>query len=381
MIARTSRLVALVLLGLCAPGCGATLDLGSDPPVGCEVAQGQHVLTDFGALSGFVPREVVSLGNEAYVGGTMEGASIEGARGRLLRVSLTNGKLEELWRGASFSGPMRVFEGRLAFLEHDRDVPFVRGSFGGLHVFDTKTRAIRDAPLGADVDYVSDFELGDEGIVYTGVHLADTGTAAERRSVVRFDGDTVRTLFTHEKRDPRYFRRGAHVMVELAVDGTDSGLDDPASQGTTLAAGSIGEGGITIERRFVELGTYPSAFGYPIHIVHGSDDSYFVTTSYGTTWSTQRVSRLQPAPAQGYSSETFVSSTPLFAGDQAYFVAPFDRAMIRRRQVQGSDSVGVEVAFDPRRQVRSLAVDACRVLWLSDSDVETSSHRLMVAPR
>jgi hypothetical protein len=43
--------------------------------------------------------------------------------------------------------------------------------------------------------------------------------------------------------------------------------------------------------------------------------------------------------------------------------------------------VGEEVAYDPRRQVRTLDVDACRIVWLSDSNVEPDSHRLMVAPR
>lgn len=381
MMPRTSRLLAIVLLGLSAPGCGATLDLGSDPPIGCEVADGQHLVTDFATLPGFVPREVVSLGNEAYVGGTTEGASNEGARGRLLRISLSSGKIEELWRGASFSGPMRAFEGRIAFLEHDRDAPFVRGTFGGIHVVDAKTRDVRNVPLGPESDYVSDFELGDEGIVYTGVRLPDGSTSAERRSVMRFDGLATRTVAAHEKRDFRYFRRGTHVLVELAADGTESGLDDLDSKGATMAAGSIGERGLTIERRFVELGTYPSVFGEPSRIVHANDESYFVATSLGTTWTTQRVPRMQPAPGRQSLAETFVSSTPTFAGDRAYFVAPFDRAMIRRRQVEGSDRVGVEVAFDPRRQVQRLEVDACRLLWISDSDVETASHRLMVAPR
>lgn len=382
MIARTSFVLALVsFVTFATLGCGATLDLGRDPPVGCEVAEGQRELTTFASLPGFVPREVVSLGNHAYVGGTLEGVSNEGARGRLLRVSLSSGKLEEVWRGVSFAGPLRAFEGRIAFLEHDRDVPFVRGTFGGLHVVDTKTNDVRDVPLGPESDYVSDFELGDEGIVYTAVRLPDGSASSERRSVVRFDGLGTRTVAAHEKRDFRYFRRGTRVMVELAADATESGLDDLDSEGATMAAGSIGERGLTIERRFVELGTYPSVFREPSRIVHANDEFYFVATSPGTTWTTQRVPRLQPAPGQQSLAETFVWSTPTFAGNRAYFVAPFDRAMIRRRQVEGADRVGVEVAFDPRRQVQKLEVDACRILWLSDSEVETASHRLMVAPR
>lgn len=378
MTARTSASLAVSLLALvtlATPGCGVKLDLGSNPPVGCEVAQGQHLLTEFASLPGFVPDALLLLGNDAYVGGNLEGASNEGARGRLLRVSLSSGKVEEVWRGANFAAPLRTFEGRIAFVEHDRDGAFFRGKFGGLHVFDTKTRDFIDVPLGNETDYVSDFELGEEGIVYTGVHLADAGESSEARSIVRFDGISTRTIFRHGMRDPRFFRRATHVMVELAVDETETGFDDFDSSGSRLASYSIGDRGIALERRLVEVGTYPSPFGHRIHVVHADSSYYFVTESHANFApdSTIRI----PGPG----GEAFVSSTPIFAGNQAYFVAPLDRAMIRRREVEGSDRVGEEVAYDPRRQVRTLDVDACRIVWLSDSNVEPDSHRLMVAPR
>jgi hypothetical protein len=167
------------------------------------------------------------------------------------------------------------------------------------------------------------------------------------------------------------------MMATRAEDGL-AGPEDPRDLGVF----AVGPAGLTLERRFEGMHAL-IASGVSYTLLDTDAAGYYVTAQHvgQVGVSTQRY----PRESKVSSSDTVVQSSigaPLFFDGAAYFTPAIDRSMIRTRALSRPLSEGDrEVVFDPRRQVTSFTVDACRVAWISESYTERDRVRLMVGPR
>lgn len=370
--------------------CGQTLDLGKDVPAGCEgKPTGMRVLSSLEAFPDFTPLAIVVVGDAAYLGGTSfpgrtftpEARDI----GRILRVPLDGGRTTEVWRGASFSWPLKVQGTRLVFGEIDFNNITGFPVFGGIDVYDTKTGVASQIPNLPGRDFVVSFETDATGVVFSsGTFLRQESQGSTGYSVARadFDDPRARSFFEHPTQAPQLVRRGDSIVASMLADGSESGYDDPTSQSLDLAMFAVTSTGLRLERRLTELLSPKTATsaGTTYAVVHADDTAYYVAQTAQQNTTTVRLVRAERTNA----SESVVSGSlgrPRFFGNEVLWTPATDRSMVRARAFAGPDNRnGTELAFDARRQIVGFAPDACGVTWVSYGS-EGDAYRVMSAPR
>lgn len=396
----SASLAAFVCSAL--PACGKTLDLGRDPRPGCEAEPSSpRVLSSFEGLPDFSPSSVLVVGEDAYVGGvSFPGRTFDAdARdvGRVYRFPLSGGAPTEIWRGQWFRPPLRAQGSRIAFVELDLNNHPTFPVFAGVHVWDTARGAMLDVPNLPERYGIGDFALLVDGVVFASSSSSfnspngpsgNPGAPDLPGSPIvryRFEQGISTEVFVHPTSEAiQLFERDGHAEALYRADGSPSGYGasaTPASQ-LDLATFAVDDTyGVSLVRRFTEIprstGTSPIV---SYAVVHADDSSYFVSaTSNGSTTTRRYAARPGATPSVvGGPSYGF----PVFDGGEAFFVSSADRSAIRRVDAASStESLGTEVAFDARRQVISVAVDACRIAWLSQSSSSAELYRLTVGAR
>ncbi|NOU29916.1 MAG: hypothetical protein HOO96_18585 [Polyangiaceae bacterium] len=373
--------------------CGQTLDLGKDVPAGCEgKPAGARILSTLAELPDFVPLSMVVVGNAAYVGGySLPGRSFANASpetrdiGRLVRVPLDGGLATEVWRGTWFRSPLKVQGARIVFTEYDPANTSNYPVFGGVDVYDSATSAAAQIPNVPGRDYVVDFEVVPDGVVFSSAtFLSNGGSTMPGYSVARasFADLRARSFFEHPTQAPLFLRRGETVLASMLADGSESGYDDPTSQALDLAMFAVDATGLRLERRLTELMSPRTATsaGMSYAVVYADDTAYYVAETAQQYTTTQRL----PRAARTNAPESVVSGSlgrPRFFGREVLWTPATDRSMVRARAFDGTDNRnGTELAFDARRQIVAFAPDACGVTWVSYSS-DGDSYRVMSAPR
>ncbi len=394
---RRARVGLILGLGLLS-GCGQTLDLGSNPRAGCEKTPAEpRKLSALSEFPDFTPSTLVVVGDAAYVGGvSYPGRQFDANAkdiGRVIRFPLDGSPPKEIWKGTFFRAPIRVYGSRIAFLETDFVNVLTFPTFGGIHVYDTKTAKHTMVPNLPGRDFVTDFELGAEGFVFSsgsfarsipdGTVLGKPGSSIGRLSET---DSAPRSILELTKRSARFFRRGDHVLAQLVADNSESGYDEPESAGTVQAVFAISETGLRMEQKFDSFMRPETAAQQNITttFVGADETSYYFTIRMFAETAPYRVPRTKaPVNIQENIASTLWGQ-PLFDGGELYWTPLADRSMIRRRVLEGDSAeakAGVEVSFDPRRQVSAFGVDACQVVWMSESFVDRETYRVMVGPR
>lgn len=384
------------------PACGKTLDLGRDPRPGCEAEPfSPRIVSSFDSLPDFSPQDAVVVGAAVYVGGvTFPGRTFdEKARdvGRVYRFPLAGGAPTEVWRGPWFRPPLRAQGSRIAFAELDPNNHPTFPVFAGVHVLDTTRDTTLDVPNLPERYGVGDIALLASEVVFASRSSSFNAPNGPSRGIpgvpelpgspivrYRFDQGISREVFVHPTAEAALIVRDGRVEALYPADGSPSGYDATSTPTTQLDLAAFvvdDEYGVTLVRRFTEIprATGPSA-NVSYVVVHADDSSYFVSaTSNGSTTTRRYPARLGATPISvGGPSYGF----PIFDAGEALAISFADRSAIRRMDAAAStESLGAEVAFDARRQVFSVAVDACRVAWLSTSSSSPETYRLTVGAR
>lgn len=391
------------------PACGKTLDVGRDPRPGCEAETSSlEILSSFESLPDFSPSSLLIVGEDVYVGGlSFPGRTFDAdARdvGRVYRFPLAGGPPTEVWRGQWFRPPLRAQGSRIAFVELDLNNHPTFPVFAGVHVWDAARGKMLDVPNLPERYGVGDFALLVDGVVFASSSSSFNSPNGSLSAPIgpsgipgdpelpgspivryRFEQGISTEAFVHPTSGAeQLFERDGHAEALYRADGSPSGYGASATPATQLdlAAFAVGDTyGVSLVRRFTEIprsaGTSPIV---SYAVVHADDSSYFVSaTSNGSTTTRRYPARLGGTPVSvGGPSYGF----PVFDRGEAFFVSFADRSAIRRVDATSStESPGTEVAFDARRQVFSVAVDACRVAWLSTSTSSPETYRLTVGAR
>ena len=378
-IARVALLVTTAFVG----ACGKTLDVGSDPPGTCS-GDAPRVLSSLADLPDFIPRSIVIVGDAAYVGGlsfpgrNIDGYAAAGDPGRIVRFPLAGGPPQEVWRGA-FLGPLlKVYGSRIVFTElYPTEVPSYP-VWSGLHVYDAETGALTDVANLPGRDFVADFDIGHNGLIFAAGTLAepDDVDGASHYAIARWsDGEAARVVELRG-RPAHFFRRGDDVLLQLPADDSTTGNDLQDSARRTHAVFSLDGDHPVLERRLNELGDAAEPGVVDHEVIHGDATSYYVIARAPGFANVGRLSRQGSAD---YSAVASIGVRPVFDGYGIDWVSPDDRSTVRRRALQESASESVEVVFDARRQVQTFALAGCRLAWISASAVDAAEpFRLMV---
>lgn len=391
------------------PACGKTLDLGRDPRPGCEAAPSSlEVLSSFESLPDFSPSSVLIVGEDVYVGGlSFPGRTFDAeARnvGRVYRFPLAGGAPTEVWRGQWFRPPLRAQGSRMAFVELDLSNHPTFPVFAGVHVWDAARGKMLDVPNLPERYGIGDFALLVDGVVFASSSSSFNSPNGPLNPPVgpsgapgdpelpgspivryRFEQGISTEVFVHPKSGAeQLFERDGHVEALYLADGSPSGYGAPSTPTTQLDLATFAVGdeyGVSLVRRFTEIprsaGTSP-VVNYAV--VHADASSYFVSATSNGSTITRRYPARPGAPPSLVGGPSY--GFPVFDGGEAFFVSFADRSAIRRVDAASSaESLGTEVAFDARRQVLSVAVDACRIVWLSQSSSSAELYRLTVGAR
>ena len=251
--------------------------------------------------------------------------------------------------------------------------------WSGLHVYDTRTGALTDVANLQGRDFVRDFDMGPDGLVFAAGTLAepDDIDGASRYAIARWtDGETTRRVVELRGRPAHFFRRGDDVLLQFPADDSTTGYDRQDSGGRTHAVFSLAGDRPVLERWLNEL---PEAAGPQIidrEVIHADATSYYVIAHAQGFANVDRLSRQGSAE---YSAIASIDVRPIFDGNRIDWVPADDRSTVRRRALEESASESVEVVFDARRQVQAFALAGCRLAWISASAVDAAEpFRLMV---
>ncbi len=371
--------------------CGKQLDLGNDVPLGCEAPSAEtRILSSLTEFPDFVPLDMVVVGDAAYLGGVSypgrQYASDARDVGRLLRVPLAGGRATEVWRGAYIRTPLKTRASRIVFTEYDfLNVP-QPPVFRGVNVYDTNSNTVSQIPNLPDRDYVGDFEITPDAVIFSaGTELPGTDYSVVRASFADANarpGTAFAALV--RKRNATFARRGDDVLVFMPADGTESGYGDAESEDLSYAVFRVESVGLRLERRLSELTGPKDAIAQRTYfsMIHADDESYYVTRIYNNMRATFRLPRAVANPNYKYLASE-ASLPPKIIGSDVFWTPFADRSMVRTHALSDDSAearVGTEVVFDARRQILAFAVDACRVTWLSYSQTG-DDFRVMSAPR
>lgn len=374
--------------------CGKTIDIGSNSAQpGAAIGQCRaagapaQVLSSFAAMPDFTPLSIIIVDGDVYAAGVsypnrvfdINAADI----GRLVRIPASGGAPREVWKGPYLVGVLRAFGSRIAFTETDpnNQVPFP--THGGVDVFDTITERTIRIPNAAGRDYVASFEIGADGVFWSGGSLsrvddAGIGSAKSGYTMARWrDEATGPEILLESDSASSFFRRGDEVLANTLLD--------TASDGKRLAIYHAGRT-FELEREVHEVSVSGST-ATPETLATNGDASFYYLTA--TLFGGQQSLRLPRESKEGTYALQAVSGwafgAPLVDRGVVLWVPTMDHSMVRRSRLDdasGSAVTGEEVSLDPRREIVSLVADDCNVYWLSRSSFDAAEpNRIMVHAR
>jgi hypothetical protein len=400
---RMQIITALPFIVATLLGCGQAIDVGSNPrkPTGQCTSQRDEprALNEFNDFPDFSPIAVVVVGDAAYV----SGVSYPGRKfdqnvddpGRLLKFPLNGAAPVEVWRGRAVSGPLKSYENQIAFMEAaPKDARAVK-NYTGLHLYDAAFGRATDVPNLEDRNFVSEFELGLEGLIFSaGTSMSGANANLPTNSsfsLARFQpGDQASTkIFALPGEEaPGLFKRGNHVLASFAADNSASGLDEPTGDYPfDYAAFEITTSGLRLEQRLNR-----ELFVLPVKgNLIGSDTSfYYLASSYTTTegWLVARVPRRGADVTDSRAKVTLSGAfkQPRVSDENIYWTPNGNRSLIHQAFVDTTDSTkhtlrDMEIAFDARRQIADFSLSTRHVVWLSTDNPYPANSWLMIGPR
>jgi hypothetical protein len=339
----------------------------------------------------------VLVGGYVYVGGlSFPGRTFDDkAReaGRVIRFPIEGGEPTEVWRGQWFRPPLKAHGDRIAFAElAPTNRPSYR-TFAGLHLIDTRNDKVIDVSNLPGRDYVLDFALVADELVFSSGSDLLVGPDGKQAGLpgspivrYRFDEGSSREVFVHPTSTAKLFVRDGRIEAFYLADKSSSGYDDPIPKARfelEPAVFALGVSGVTLTRRFTEIPRRSEDPYVDYAVVHADESSYFVSALSATSNGSITTRRYPVRPGANPISVGGPSNEcPVFDAGDALSVSSLDRSAIRRvNATAATESLGDEVAFDARRQVYSISVDACRIAWLSQSSSSPETYRLTVGAR
>jgi hypothetical protein len=391
---RMQIITALPFIATALLGCGQAIDVGSNTAEGSGMPAGTaRTLSNFSEFPDFSPTSITVVGDAVYVGGVSypgrEVTEPADKPGRLLKFPLNGAKPTEVWRGDNFRPPLKSFNNQIAFIETDPSNWRAPGyNYPGLHLYDTTTGRVTDLPNLPGRNYIYGFEFGFEGLVFSAGTTSDS-TSGSRPFGTQTSVGQIRAselapteLVNLTRKHPTFFRRSEHVLAHLAADDSESGLSEPESQALSVAVFAVDESGLRLEHRLERMPPQNPPYMQFEPIVATDESSYYLLSKFSNAdgYSMRKLFRTTPSTQITREGMPVTYGWPIFENNCVYW-QPFGRSMIRRAtlsKIESAQTAGTEVAFDPRRQVRDMALGAHLIVWTSFSDVGGDMFRLMV---
>jgi hypothetical protein len=346
------------------------------------------VLTRLEGFPELTPLAIAAVDDAVYVAGvSYPGRQFDPNApdiGRLLRVPFDGSAVREVWRGPYFS-QMRAFGARIVLVETDPSTVLwdreADGSktYGGLHLYDTRTHELVEIPNAPGRDAVVDFQIGEHGVYWTAFSLLRVDEKGARSgkpgyTMARWtETGGTQTLSESTEISAAYFRRGDDVLATLP-HAPLAGASGGQVAYSALAVHRIQASGFELERVLDDLGR--SAPGLPSYRVLGADAAtYYLSESLdGDTHRLARVPKLDARAGVTPPLTSWSFGPPVLAGGEVLWVSAAEHSMIRKRSLSSDDAptTGAEVVSDTRREITSLAADDCNVYWVSRSLYEES---------
>jgi hypothetical protein len=382
-------------------GCGQSLDVGSNPgnpTAKCAPAsRTPRVLNNFSEFPDFSPLAVVVVGDAAYVSGLsfpnrIFDENVENP-GRLLKFPLSGASPVEVWRGRFLSGPLKSYENQIAFVETDPNNVRALKNFSGIHLYDTTTGRITDVPNLEGRNYVAEYELGIEGLVFSAGTSASgsdvNGPTNSSFSLARFKTNELAAarIVDLPREAPGLFRRSDHVLASITADNSVSGLAAPAGDYRfDYSVFRITASGLELEQR---LGRAPAAPPLMRSVIGADESFYYLASSYTQAdgWFVERITRQETSLTEAISVPILSGAfrTPRMFNAKIYWTPTSNRSMLRQAFVDTESptkmTIDTEVVFDERSQITAFSLSPCQAVWLSTNTPNPVTSRLMVAPK